>query len=307
MNKTTASFVMPIGNLVRDRINIQENISSFSTIDNCELILIVDSADPQAIADLKKSNDKMDNLKILSGDFANPGGPRNLGISVAQGNWIVFIDSDDKTDFKKFLQIILEAQELGMELVVGSYSIEMAGSIRAQSSGQKNLMMRIESIARNPGIWRMGFHRKVVERVRFPEIRMGEDQVFLARVGFWKLDMHHSSELVYCYRSGVSGQLTMSKAAISELVRAQEEMLEILLSKKNIYGDARIIAIMLSKQFLTAIRRLGFHGILITFRTLMKSTEGLKSFKVLFLLLQTCNSEIRIKARYLVSTRGQNE
>lgn len=307
MNNNTASFVMPIGNLVRDRINIQENISSFSTIDNCELILIVDSAEPQAIAELKKSNDKIDNLRILSGDFANPGGPRNLGISAAQGNWIVFIDSDDKTDFKKFLQIILEAQELGMELVVGSYSVEIAGSIGAQSSGQKNLMMRVESIARNPGIWRMGFRRKVVERVRFPEIRMGEDQVFLARVGFWKLDTHHSSELVYCYRSGVPGQLTMSKAAICDLVRAQEEMLEILLSKKNIYNDAKIIAIMLSKQFLTAIRRLGFHGILITFRTLMKSTEGLKSFKMLFLLLQTCNSEIRIKARYLVSTRGKNE
>lgn len=301
------SFVMPIGNLLRDRVNIEENISGFIRIDNCELILIVDSADPQALREFEESITKIENLRVLSGVFANPGGPRNLGIKEALGSWIAFIDSDDKTDFKKFLQVILEAQELGTELVVGSFSVEKEGSIRTHILNQEASKKKIESIARSPGIWRMGFRRTVVGGVKFPEIKMGEDQVFLARLNFWKLKVHFSPELVYCYRSGTSGQLTMNKKAISDLVKAQEETLKVLLSKKNIYGDSKIIAIMLSKQFLTAIRRLGIRGFLMTFRTLLKSTEDFNSFKMPLLLLQTCSSEIWIKARGLASAKGRNE
>jgi glycosyltransferase involved in cell wall biosynthesis len=298
---------MPIGNLGRDSANVIQNIKSFTKIKKCELILIVDSGKTYEITKLRNSNQGIKNLKILSGHFSNPGGPRNLGIRTASGSWLAFVDSDDKIDFAKFFHMIGKAQELGKELAVGNYSVERKGSVINGPNIHPGSNQWAVDIARNPGIWRMGFLRKSIAGVQFPEIKMGEDQVFLARVGFWKLDMYLSPELVYCYRSGNPGQLTMNKLAISDLVTAQEETLEVLLSNQKQYRDIEVLAIMLAKQFLTATRRLGFRGLVISIRTLLKSTEGFKSYKILFHLLQTCFLEISVKIGSVIFLKGKNE
>lgn len=299
------SFIMPIGNLDRDYENISTNISEFASVDGSELILVVDSPPTKRLEVFLETASTRDNLLIISGQFGNPGAPRNLGMDNASGKWLSFIDSDDKTDFINFVEMIKEADNLNKDLVIGNYMIENNGILSRPENIQDHSADVWQHLARNPGIWRMGFKHTELHGVRFPEYRMGEDQVFLVRLRFWNISTHISSRNVYIYRKNIVGQLTTDKLAIRDLSQAQTQTLVELMSGKNKPKDATILSVMLTNQLLTSIRRLGFRGVVLSCRILYKSTNGMKTPRTLLLLFSTISSEIFIKIRRLRVNREQ--
>jgi len=297
------SFVMPIGNLGRDLSNIADQLQSFAKLSNCELILIVDSAPNFEIEKLRKIVKKSSNVSVISNQFGNPGSARNAGLAIASGTWIAFIDSDDKADFVKFFNVTEKAESRGMNFALGSYCLEQGGTQSKRITTNDSNEKLYKSIARNPGIWRMVFKRNTLSTFQFPEIKMAEDQVFLARIGFWKLNLQISTEIIYTYRKGIPGQLTVSKTAIYDLFEAQKYTLAILLNEENSPRDKRVLAILLSNQMLTSIRRLGVRGICFSCWTLLKPLRNFKSLDIFFLLLTTCIIEILGKFWSLLLTK----
>lgn len=296
---------MPVGNPIRDSENISENLSNFCKLRDCELILVIDSPTLSTHPKFEEFNNLQCKVKIIRKYVGNPGGARNEGLKNASGKWIVFVDSDDKTIFTLFHKMIIEANEKEAQLAVGEFLTQSNHSSFESHHRVENEFQTKESIARHPGIWRIGFLRETIEGVTFPEIRMAEDQVFLALLGFWKLKIYKSSDVVYIYRKNISGQLTKNKSAVKEILQALSRMLDILVKSKFNSVDSRFIGIMLSNQLITAMTRLNVRGFIFGIRLFSRLMFSLKSPRLAYLLLQTFLVESRRKIVKLIMTEGK--
>ena len=93
---TEISIIIPVYNVKQWLPRSVEAILSNCT-DNCELILVDDgSSDGSAAMCDDYASAHPDLIRVLHQKNAGPGSARNAGISVARGDWFLFVDSDDR-------------------------------------------------------------------------------------------------------------------------------------------------------------------------------------------------------------------
>lgn len=203
---------------------------------NSEVIFIVDSSNDETFSDLTAMVDanNYEKVKIIKGNFGGPGSARNFGIAQASGDWIAFWDSDDNPNVDAFVNMINNAQQAGKQIAVGGWK-KVNSNLEKSSAWFKkshdfNLPYFLKTV-RNPGIWRWVFKRSIIDGVFFPNLLMGEDQVFLANLNIHWLRVYRGKENVYEYIQGNPSQLTVSRLAISNRLKMSQ-----FLVKKPING-----------------------------------------------------------------------
>ena len=213
------SAIVPVAGFPNGFTQI-ESWTKSADLSNFEIIFVIDTADPavekklQTIAIKLSQNSK---IKILKSHHRNPGGSRNLGLSSAEGSWIVFWDCDDIPNPSKVMGMIRKAEEEKSDVIFGSYQIRNSSSqnieLKRVNEGQKLL----ESVAINPGLWRFGFKSEIAKEIEFPDLSMAEDQIFLAKILAKPLHLSYFPEIVYEYWNYPVGQLTKSKEKIRDI------------------------------------------------------------------------------------------
>lgn len=191
-----------------------------SSLGNFEIIFVNDSDDIQVEKKLKeiaidlRPNSK---VKVLKSHCRNPGGSRNLGLSIAEGSWVVFWDCDDIPNPSKVVEMINMADRVSSDVTLGEFQIRDGTSekvtVKKISDGQKIL----ESVAINPGLWRFAFKSDLTKNIKFPELSMAEDQIFLAEILTKSAHLSGFHEIVYEYWNHPGGQLTKNKTKIGQL------------------------------------------------------------------------------------------
>jgi hypothetical protein len=209
-----------------------------------------DSLDSENLFQYKIVNVDL-NFIELSGKFENPGSARNAGMdylkeSLTISDWTVFWDSDDFADPKQVLEIIGK-QESSTEILIGNFKYfdSKRGTTRARNYFEENVF----ELVVNPGIWRVIFRTKRIEKFRFPALSMAEDQVFLAAVGLATARYKVINDVVYRYTFNRLGQLTGSINKLSDLEPAVQETLRMYLDQKG--DDKAFTGLLLSKQVIT--------------------------------------------------------
>lgn len=245
MSKPELTAVIPVANMA-GRLSNLESLLRKCILHGIEVVIVHDEQDSSTgneIDEIVKSvNSAL--VSIITKSVYSPGKARNLGIEKATGDWICFWDSDDIPLPEIFIQMVRQAKLLGHEIAVGKF--------RRIDGNKMEIYGNYETeVGRMPGIWRFAFKKESVENLTFPPYRMGEDQVFLAKItlpysGFFKFD-----EIVYEYLCGDNGQLTKNRKAILELAGAIEEML-LNISHSTITN--RLHLIFLSRQILTILK-----------------------------------------------------
>jgi glycosyltransferase involved in cell wall biosynthesis len=213
------STIVPIGNLAIDYENLKK-ITQLSYAKPIELIFILDTDEKQALNQLELlcNNERLSSFQIIEGTGRNPGASRNLGISSAQGEWIVFCDSDDIPNFINIVKSILQNKN-DFDIFIGSYEIEnlILKTISTQAIDHNSIPVW-KSIAVNPGLWRWAIRRDLLIGIDFPEFSMGEDQSFLIKILGKEPEIKFLSEIFYRYRVGGRNSLTSTKAKINDLI-----------------------------------------------------------------------------------------
>jgi hypothetical protein len=156
-------------------------------------------------------------IEILEGKFGNPGETRNLGLERVETEWVVFWDCDDRPFPLNYLSMIKEDPDC--DISIGRFQIRDLKSLAVNPRGKVRSKF---DVAMEPGLWRMAIKTKVAKEAKFPPLRMGEDQVFLARVNLGRRVIHSSNSLVYEYRTNVENQLTGSNSNFADLVESQQ-------------------------------------------------------------------------------------
>lgn len=291
---------MPIGNPERDYENIVANIAGFEKTHGAELILVIDAfAGPKANR-LMLDYSVNESIIVHKGYFGNPGGARNFGKNLATGDWISFIDSDDKIDFTNFFQMVFDGNSCGADLCIGNYEVVSNYGISTKSSEVIDNGNVYRIIARNPGIWRMSFRGSLAKQIDFPNLRMAEDQIFLARYRFWDRKVSISNLEVYTYRKNIAGQLTRNQEAISDLLQAQVIVIDQFFNESSKDKGSRILAKIVINQFLTSMRYLGLQAVFPLGRAIRKQKGLIRVTQLTYRLGCTLLAEILHKTQIFI-------
>jgi glycosyltransferase involved in cell wall biosynthesis len=154
-------------------------------------------------------------VEFVEGTFLSPGKARNAGLKHATTPWIAFWDSDDLPNPDKFLDQILKADETQSQMVIGNYEeVTPDGKICHKFVDWAPLELQI---ALNPGLWRMAFVQLLIENESFVTSKMGEDQIFLAKIFAKRPKIYKSDATLYSYFCDSPTQATKNTFARMEI------------------------------------------------------------------------------------------
>ena len=239
-----------------------------------EIVIVHDEQDSQTGGELKEiiTSVNSEMISLITKSLFSPGKARNLGIEIATGEWICFWDSDDYPIAENFLEMVIQAKKSDHKIAAGKFR-QLSGDVRKVYGNSES------EVGRMPGIWRFAFKNESINGRTFPKYRMGEDQVFLARIlisvqGYFKYE-----GIVYEYSCENPGQLTKNRAAISDLELAIKDMLEIITVPEI---GVSIVPTFLSRQILTLLKQ---GALRLKLRSVGFITKGVKLGGMKFLLI----------------------
>ena len=216
------SAIVPIAGFPNGTSQIESWLRD-SNLSNFEVILVIDSEEEKTHDETERIADILRDLatvKVLTSTARNPGGARNLGLSSASGNWVVFWDCDDTPIPSRFHEMIKQAIQVKADMAIGEYAIQTKLNRLVNSFDGTTAENVLETIALNPGIWRFAFKSKLAQKFNFHDMRMAEDQVYLTSILETKPNLFIFKEQVYTYWRYQNNQLTTSDSALNQIVAA---------------------------------------------------------------------------------------
>jgi glycosyltransferase involved in cell wall biosynthesis len=249
MNTPLATVIVPVKNMSGSMTNMStwlQQVENFSI----EIIFVNDNSTDNTfteLTELKKQFDRL-SIQVVSGEFYGPGGARNAGLSLAQGQWVVFWDSDDAPYPNVFFEMIKSATTKNLDYAVGNW-------IESPNTNSKGTTLRssahgteLRELIKYPGIWRWAFKRSAIGNTRFPSIFLGEDLVFLSKLQIKFSKVYRYSEPVYAYSTGNDSQLTSENS----IQKNSDALLQYLKSKDFLYGKITFFGALLKAKLLVS-------------------------------------------------------
>lgn len=151
------------------------------TLKNIEIILVNDGSTDDSLSIMEKYKQKFNNIKIINKKNGGQSSARNLGLTKASGEYILYIDSDDYIDVKMCEKMYNKAKMNNSDIVLCDYYIV--------ECNKKNRVTIIEDDADNnnisnqqyfltpPAPWNKLFKREFLQKnnFKFPEGIIYED------------------------------------------------------------------------------------------------------------------------------------
>jgi len=248
-------------------------MASQSSID---IILVLDRLSTEELAELNLFVDynKMGNITLLLSSGPGAAAARNTGIDHIHSEWVCFWDADDNPNVAHFIDMAILGQNKNVDLVVGEIKT------RAVDGTESSFLLRADSshilkeLAVFPAFTRIVFRSDSLRQTRFPEIRFGEDQVFLANIVARQpriIAYHHT---VYAYNIGTTFQATSTVFPMKELSIALK-----LIQNINTAGNKNVLYLQIVKvRVLISIAKLNLYQFQITaFANFLKAALGVFS------------------------------
>ena len=111
--------------------------------------------------------------------------------------------------------------------------------------------LNLQEISLNPGLWRFCIPVKVAQSSEFSNLMMGEDQLYLAKIGIDRLPLVFENAISYHYFKNIDGQLTSSTLALSAISSSLEALVR---EQKKNPDQSIFIQRLLIRQSITAMR-----------------------------------------------------
>ncbi|MCB1122020.1 MAG: glycosyltransferase family 2 protein [Verrucomicrobiae bacterium] len=184
-------------------------------------------------------------VKVLSQKNSGPAAARNLGLAHAQGEMVLFFDSDDLLIPSSVESLMLSMENAGSDIAYGPW---IKGAISAGSFVPENQVLQQQGLPQGGSLtyWLLSawsvishtalFHRRILEKIGgFPEQFWGvEDQAVFLNSLLHGATVSFAPDSLVLYRTGNEGKLTGSglnnamrfKEWISFLLYAREQSLE---------------------------------------------------------------------------------
>lgn len=198
------SVIVPVYN-VEDYIKETLNSLMNQTIKDFEVIMVNDGSTDNSVEIIKSYMKKYENIVLINQENGGPSKARNRGIAEANGEFIVFMDSDDLIP-KDSLEVRYDlAKKNEADVVIcGTYKYDG----KEKWPMKKHFLKEgIKDVKKDYDLlWTVGpcnkiFRRNLIKGIRFPEdIKYAEDQVFVMTAYIKAKRIYATQYVGYYYR-----------------------------------------------------------------------------------------------------------
>lgn len=187
---TLISVIVPVYNVEEYIERCIESIIK-QTYNNIEIILIDDGSKDKSneICDIYAQKDKR--IKVIHKENEGVSKARNVGLDIAKGEYIVFIDSDDYVETNYINTLYELSLENNSDITIcGVKDENINGNILNESKDTTKKMLKKETLKEllneeyfNCVCWAKIYKKKIIGNVRFNEnMKIAEDFDFLYKI-----------------------------------------------------------------------------------------------------------------------------
>lgn len=235
------SIIVPVHNMVAgNKLRFCLDSLVNQTIADYEIIAVDDASTDESFEVLKEYESKYPwKFKaVQSYENRKQGGARNIGLDMAQGNWVGFVDADDWVALDMYEKLIKRAEETGADVVGCDYNLTTEQSMKIgkvvpnntkEQTGELNIP-QYKSLVMNPGSMVIKIYwRQTIEEyhLRFPERTFYEDN---CASPIWMLHFRQFEKveepLYYYYQHDVSTVHDISVEKCEDRLKMGIKMIE---------------------------------------------------------------------------------
>lgn len=175
------SVILPVYN---GEVFLQDCLESLvaQTLRDIEIICINDGSTDSTDEILREFARQDSRIRILRQRNSGSGVARNKGIKIAKGEFIAFLDSDDRFYRNETLEIMYNtAKENGAKICGGSMAFKYQVEFAAQTNGfffKQDGFMDYESYQFDYGFHRFIYAKHLVKDIKFPHFSRFQDPPF---------------------------------------------------------------------------------------------------------------------------------
>lgn len=183
------SIIIPVYN-VENYIRTCVKSALQQELQNIEIILVDDGSTDESghICDEFALEDHR--IQVIHSENHGPGIARNLGLEIANGRYITFLDSDDYLDMDYYGTMLDVLKKNECDIVQGDYwSFTDEGKKYVNSHDaihvkgyEKCLLAFLEKKHVDNYLWNKIFRKELLTNVSFPPLYYSEDQCFLLQI-----------------------------------------------------------------------------------------------------------------------------
>ncbi len=158
---------------------------------NLEIILVNDGSTDDSLKICQEYATKDNRIRIVNKTNQGVGKARNSGIDIATGDFISFVDSDDTMDKEFYSQLIATQIVTGADIVESGAKVILGkdNEIYPYEKKEKlnifhnhDYMKNYLNFSLNVSVWGKIYKRELIGDLRFPDLNINEDFVFLWEV-----------------------------------------------------------------------------------------------------------------------------
>lgn len=266
------SIVVPVHNMAAgNKLRFCLDSLVNQTISDYEIIAVDDASTDESFEILREYESKYPwKFKALqSYENRKQGGARNMGMDIAKGTWLGFVDSDDWVAPDMYEKLVRKAEETGADVVGCDYNMTeeqsfKVGKVVPNNTHEQTGILNVEKgklLVMNPGSMVIKIYLKSVideNHLRFPEKTFYEDN---CASPIWMLHFTHFEKveepLYYYYQHDASTVHAISM----EKCEARLLMGKKLIEEARKYGFYK----MYRKEFEFAFTKLYYMNTLFTY------------------------------------------
>ena len=235
------SIIVPVYNMSADG-KLEYCLESLvnQTIDDYEIIAVDDCSTDNSLEILRRYETKYpDKFKVIASPVnKKQGGAKNLGLEIAKGEWIGFIDSDDWITLDYYEKLLKKAEETGADMVgcdyhlTGEHSMEIGQIVPNNRPEQAGILTKekYRSLILDGGSLVVKIYKRCIifgYPNRFPEGIFYEDN---AISNSWMLRAKHfeyiQEPMYYYYQHNASTVHTITKKRCEDRMQAARIMVK---------------------------------------------------------------------------------
>jgi len=207
------SIIIPVYNAEKTLERCLDSVCT-QTFTNYEVILIDDGSSDRSLEICKRYKQKNARIRLVKQVNSGPSVARNVGLELAGGKWICFVDSDDSIE-ENYLQSIQDAVQkyqadvvfIGYNKVFDSGNIEKFLPCEVGDSNIKTIL-KLSELDMFGYTWIKAFRRESIKDVTFDSsLNLFEDEVFTCQVIPNCMKIGVVGKPIYNYRVGAGNTL----------------------------------------------------------------------------------------------------
>jgi glycosyltransferase involved in cell wall biosynthesis len=180
--KPIISIIVPINNLEMYMEKCVESILN-QTLTNIEVILVNDGSTDRSGEICEEFAQKDSRVKVIQQEYKGVNSARNAGLSTARGEFIGFVDGDDRIDVNMYTTLYKLCLDSESDIGICKLGREISGSIINGDSNElvqefdhiESMKQLFKGVLYRFSLCNKLFNKKCFKNVTFPEGRIHED------------------------------------------------------------------------------------------------------------------------------------